>query len=68
MVARGAKNVFQVIVGARKINHIIAMKEPRPIAPCHFEEGGSHLVERGSQRGSVLHLFKQFPILSLEFF
>src|SRR5260221_12893819 len=42
VVARGAKNVFEIIVSSWKINHIITVKKSRPIAYGDFDESRGH--------------------------
>src|SRR5215472_10527238 len=65
MIAGRAKNVFQVIVGAWEISHVITMKQPRPVALCHFEKSSRHLGERGSQGVTGSHRLQQLLILLL---
>ncbi len=64
MIAGRAKNVFQVIVRAWKISHVITMKQSRPIACRYFEKGRSHLMEWDSQGDTGSHLLQQILILS----
>src|SRR5260221_608782 len=68
MIARGAKNVFEVIVGAWKISHIITVEQSRLIAHCYFEEGSGHLLKWDSQGNTLLHLLKQLLIPLLHLF
>jgi hypothetical protein len=42
MVAMGAKELFQIIIGARQISTLIAMKQARPVAACDFANVGEH--------------------------
>src|SRR5258708_25004466 len=68
MIARRAKDVFKVIVGAWKIFKVITVKQSRLIAHRHFEEDGDHLLKWGSQGETITHFCKQFFILSLHLF
>lgn len=64
MIARRAKVLFQVIVGARKIDMIVTMKEARPIARRDFAKGGEHGRE-GFRRGRRLFHVRQERFVGL---
>jgi hypothetical protein len=38
MIAVGAKELFEVVVGPRQVRHPVAMEQPRPVAAGDFEE------------------------------
>ena len=60
--------MFEVIVGAWKISHVITVKQSRLIACCHFEEGSSHVLKWSSQGVTASYLLNQLLIPSLHLF
>jgi len=48
-MAMGAEKLLQIIVGTREVRHLIAMKEPGPVALRHCAE----VREHGSQNGTA---------------
>jgi hypothetical protein len=59
MVTMGAKEVFQVVVGAGQVRDIIAVEEPRPVAPGDFEEMHDARFQLSSFGTPALHRTEQ---------
>ena len=55
VVAMGAKELFQIILGAGQISYLIVVKQARPVAACDFAKVGEHGGE-GCRTWGKLHL------------
>ena len=66
-MAMGAEKLLQILVGTREVRHLIARKEPGPVALRHCAE----VREQGSQNGTAQmlvtrHGLSQGPQVALD--
>lgn len=62
----GAKELFQIIVGARQVRDLVALKEPSPIARGDFAEVCHCWSEIAQLLLLLCHRLQQLLILLLE--
>lgn len=65
MVTHRTKGVFQIVVGAWKISHLIAEEKPCPIAVRSSQKGSHHVPKRLRNSTFLSHLIQQGLILLL---